>query len=123
MDTTLTPDLIQIKLADLSKQYEDAAKSWREEEEPEQEKFFTRKMRMVDSASAYLMKLNKDGFVLLNVGGRWLLPSGTQENIVYRTTPDGCNCEAGMHGKLCKHSVLALAIEMALNPDTKKETP
>jgi len=123
MDTTLTPDLIQIQLANLSKQYEDAAKEWSKEEEPEQEKFFTRQMRMVDSASAYLMKLNKDGFALLNVGGRWLLPSGTQKNIIYRTTPDDCNCEAGMHGKLCKHSVLALAIEMVLNPDTKKETP
>ena len=57
--------------------------------------------------------------------GKWLVPSGTKEGVVYEVRlEDGrliCNCPAGWDGKMCKHKRAVMEVEQFLEVEEERK--
>lgn len=82
-------------------------------------KFLSQELARVNLAARYAQKKSDAGYAWLNINGRWLLESeNTRE--VYRTTSTTCTCMAGLHGRACKHIIIAQVLdEISLNNSPK----
>ena len=100
--------VIQNMLDAMSAQYEQVLKGL--DPRTTDFKFIKSELNIVNLAARYAYRKHKQHYDWICVNGRWLLES-EQGKEVYRSSSSSCTCMAGLHGKPCKHIIIAQVLE------------
>lgn len=101
------------ELARLSTEYEKLARA---EQDAKVQSELTNRMRAYDRGGQLIAVMDADKWVFVASGEKLLVPSATKAGAQpYRTDSLMCNCEAGMHGRFCRHMAIAEAVEEVLS--------
>lgn len=108
-------DRVQLSLDHLSRHYQDVAAQG---ETDEIKKWARTRMAGYDRAAMMVVKMT-DPVTLVN--GRYLIPSRSHADRIYRASSDSCNCEAGTAGAWCWHMALADSLDHLAEIDAGRQ--
>lgn len=109
---------VQIALDELSRHYQDAMAA--AGGDADARKWARDRMAGYDRAARAAQSMTDP---IQTVNGRYLIPSRTHGDRIYRATSSSCNCEGGTAGAWCWHMAMADAIDHASGVSVDYQAP